>query len=79
MNNKLINFYSLSGNLVGESWPELLQSLFAASQSSNSGQRETAFKVFAITPGIIEKQHEETVMGAFTKAFKDDDVAVSTT
>ena len=77
MNKNTVFFYSLNCSHIGESWPELLQSLFAASQSSNSGQRETAFKVFAITPGIIEKQHEETVMGAFTKAFKDDDVNVS--
>ncbi|KAI9680821.1 MAG: hypothetical protein M1817_004261 [Caeruleum heppii] len=59
-----------------ESWPELLGVLFQASQSSEPGQREGAFRIFATTPGIIEKQHEETVLAAFTKGFKDDDVNV---
>jgi hypothetical protein len=60
-----------------DSWIELLAALFQASQSPDAGQRETAFRIFATTPGIIEKQHEEVVMGSFTKGFKDDDVAVS--
>lgn len=61
---------------VGESWPELLQALFVASQSPDAGQREGAFRIFTATPGIIEKQHEDTVLGAFTKGFKDSDVIV---
>lgn len=60
----------------GEPWPELLGALFQASQSPDAGQRENAFKIFATTPGIIEKQHEDVVHGAFTKGFKDVDVAV---
>lgn len=59
-----------------ETWPELLGALFHASQSSDVGQRETAFRIFATTPGIIEKQHEEIVLGAFTKGFKDSEVPV---
>lgn len=50
--------------------------LFVASQSPDAGQREGAFRIFTATPGIIEKQHEETVLGAFTKGFKDGDVIV---
>lgn len=61
----------------GETWPQLLHTLFTASQSQNAGIREVAFRIFATTPGIIEQQHEETVLGAFTKGFKDDDVVVS--
>ena len=61
---------------AGEQWPELLGVLFQASQSTNAGQREGAFRIFATTPGIIEKQHEETVLAAFTKGFKDEDVTV---
>ncbi len=61
---------------LDESWPELLQVLFVASQSPDAGQREGAFRIFTATPGIIEKQHEETVLGAFTKGFKDSDVIV---
>ncbi|KAL1301645.1 hypothetical protein AAFC00_005868 [Neodothiora populina] len=59
-----------------DTWPELLGSLFQASQSADAGQREAAFRIFATTPGIIEKQHEEVVLAAFTKGFKDTDVAV---
>lgn len=61
---------------LGESWPELLQVLFNLSQAPDSGKRETAFRVFTTTPGIIEKQHEEAVAQAFANAFKDDTVAV---
>lgn len=59
-----------------ETWTELLGALFQASQSSESDQRLAAFRIFSTTPGIIEKQHEEVVIGAFAKGFKDDTVAV---
>ena len=62
--------------IVGEPWPELLGTLFHASQSTDARQREGAFRIFATTPGIIEKQHEDTVQSAFAKGFKDDDVLV---
>ena len=54
-----------------QAWPELLQALFQASQSTEAGQRESAFRIFTTTPGIIESQHEDVVFGAFTKGFKD--------
>lgn len=44
--------------------------------SDQVGQRENAFRIFSTTPGIIEKQHEDTVLSAFTKGFKDTDVTV---
>ncbi|KAI9797958.1 MAG: hypothetical protein M1833_005014 [Piccolia ochrophora] len=56
----------------GEQWQELLGVLFQSSQSPDAGQRETSFRIFATTPGIIEKQHEDTVLTVFTKGFKDD-------
>ena len=59
-----------------ELWSELLQVLFHASQSQNAAQREGAFRIFTATPGIIESQHEEIVLGAFTKGFKDSDIGV---
>lgn len=62
--------------LLGQSWPELLQALFVASQSQDAGQRESAFRIFATTPAIIEKQHEDSVVPAFTKGFKDSDIMV---
>ena len=60
----------------GESWNDLLGALFHASQAPDSGQRETAFRIFATTPGIIERQHEEVVLSAFTRGFKDPDTNV---
>lgn len=59
-----------------ESWPELLQVLFNLSQAPDAGKRETAFRVFTTTPGIIETPHEDAVAQAFANAFKDDTVAV---
>jgi hypothetical protein len=44
--------------------------------SEQVGQREIAYRIFSATPGIIEKQHEDTVLSAFTKGFKDVDVSV---
>ncbi|EAS32990.3 importin beta-3 subunit [Coccidioides immitis RS] len=60
----------------GEPWPELLGVLFQASQSSDTGLRESAFRIFSTTPQIIEKQHEETVLGVFSKGFKDEHISV---
>jgi hypothetical protein len=57
-------------------WPEILGVLFTLSISKDVGQREIAFRIFSTTPGIIEKQHEDTVLSAFTKGFKDDDTGV---
>jgi hypothetical protein len=51
--------------------------LFTLSISEQVGQRENAYRIFSTTPGIIEKQHEDTVLSAFTKGFKDTDVSVS--
>ncbi|KAL8951885.1 MAG: hypothetical protein Q9222_002160 [Ikaeria aurantiellina] len=62
----------------GQSWQELLHALFVASQSQDAGQRESAFRIFATTPAIIEKQHEDSVVPAFTKGFKDSDILVRT-
>jgi hypothetical protein len=44
--------------------------------SEQVGQRENAYRIFSTTPGIIQKQHEDTVLSAFTKGFKDVDVSV---
>ena len=62
--------------LTGQSWPELLGALSQASQSTDAGQREGAFRIFATTPGIIETQHEAAVQEVFAKGFKDEDVNV---
>ncbi|KAL6250246.1 importin subunit beta-3 [Rhinocladiella similis] len=61
---------------ANEMWVELLAALFQASQSNDAGMRECAFRIFATTPGIIEKQHESAVLEVFGKGFKDDSVDV---
>ncbi|KAI5460274.1 armadillo-type protein [Mariannaea sp. PMI_226] len=60
----------------GDSWAELLGVLFQLSQAPEGEKRENAFRVFATTPTIIEKQHEEAVLQAFQKGFKDEAVMV---
>ncbi|KAJ5764077.1 Importin subunit beta-3 [Penicillium manginii] len=60
----------------GDQWPELLGVLFQASQSPEAGLRETAFRIFTTTPGIIERQHEDAVVGVFTKGFEDENISV---
>ncbi|QSS63628.1 karyopherin Sal3 [Histoplasma capsulatum] len=60
----------------GEQWSELLGVLFQASQSTDPGMRDSAFRIFSTTPGIIEKQHEEMVVGVFAKGFRDENISV---
>ncbi|KAF2200542.1 ARM repeat-containing protein [Delitschia confertaspora ATCC 74209] len=57
-------------------WPALLGALFNASQSTDAGQRETAFRIFSTTPGIIEAQHQDVVIGAFKAGFGDSETSV---
>jgi len=61
---------------VEESWPDLLLALFLASKQPDPGHRESAFRIFATTPGIIEKQHSEAIQGVFVGGFGDDDLGV---
>lgn len=51
--------------------------LFNLSVAPDAGKRETAYRVFTTTPGIIEKQHEGAVLEAFSRGFKDEAVGVS--
>ncbi|KAK5130814.1 hypothetical protein LTR08_001648 [Meristemomyces frigidus] len=55
-----------------DTWPELLNALFQASQSPDVNMRESAFRILETTPGIIERQHEEVVLGVFQKGIKDE-------
>lgn len=59
-----------------QSWADLLQVLFQLSMAPDAGKRETAYRVFTTTPGIIEKTHEDAVAQAFSRGFKDDSVSV---
>lgn len=68
---------TVSDIVADDTWPQILGSLFELSMAPDAGKRETAYRVFATTPGIIEKQHEVAVMEAFSRGFKDESVAVS--
>nr|POE64848.1 importin subunit beta-3 [Quercus suber] len=59
-----------------DTWPELLNALFAASQAPDAGMRESAFRILETTPGIIEKQHEDIVLSVFQRGIRDDDSTV---
>lgn len=79
MDQNTRSFTECNINFFAETqWPEILGVLFNLSISSEVGQRDIAYRIFSTTPGIIEKQHEDTVLSAFTKGFKDDDVTVRT-
>ncbi|KAF7876501.1 hypothetical protein EAF04_001591 [Stromatinia cepivora] len=60
----------------GEQWPEILGVLSTLSSSQEPGQREIAYRIFSTTPGIIEKQHEDTVLSAFKNGFQDGETEV---
>jgi importin-5 len=55
-----------------DTWPELLNALFQASQHPDAEMRVSAFRILETTPGIIEKQHETVAYGVFEKGIKDD-------
>lgn len=59
-----------------DTWPDLLNALYQASQSPDANLRESAFRIFETTPGIIEKQHEDIIVAVFQKGIKDEDVNV---
>ncbi|KAK1066362.1 importin subunit beta-3 [Friedmanniomyces endolithicus] len=63
-----------------DTWPALLNALFQASQAEDSAVRESSFRVLETTPGIIEKQHEDIVLGVFQRGIRDDvpDVRLAT-
>ena len=58
-------------------WSELLEALFTMSHSAVPEHRETSFRIFATTPDIIQKQHEDMVLRVFQEGFKDDSIPVS--
>lgn len=63
-------------NGARDTWPELLSALFQASNSPEAGMRESAFKIFESTPGIIEKQHEGHVLEVFNRGIRDSEMSV---
>ena len=59
-----------------DTWPDLLNALFQASQAPDAGMRESSFRILETTPSIIEKQHEDIVLGVFQRGIRDDEAQV---
>ncbi|KAI5361577.1 putative importin-beta domain, armadillo-like helical, TOG domain, importin beta family [Septoria linicola] len=59
-----------------DTWPDLLSALYQASQSADADVRESAFRIFEATPGIIERQHEDVIIQVFQKGIKDENMKV---
>lgn len=59
-----------------DTWPELLSALYQASQSQDAVLRESAFRIFEQTPGIIERQHENIILEVFQRGLTDESVEV---
>lgn len=55
------------------SWPELIPTLFQATQNSNSSFRESAFRILSATPEIVHKDLVQEIPAIFNRGFSDDD------
>jgi len=66
----------LSADGSRDTWPELLNALYQASQSPDAVLRESSFRIFEQTPGIIEKQHENIILEVFQRGLTDEAVEV---
>ncbi|ODQ77120.1 hypothetical protein BABINDRAFT_163848 [Babjeviella inositovora NRRL Y-12698] len=64
---------------ASESWPELLPALFAATQGADASFRESAFRILAAAPELIDSSFVELVLPVFTAGFDDanDDVRIA--
>ncbi|CAH2351337.1 importin subunit beta-3 [[Candida] railenensis] len=61
------------------SWPELIPALFEATKNSDSSFRESAFRVFASAPELIDTSYFNQVVPVFNAGFEDesDDVRIA--
>lgn len=50
---------------------ELLNALFQSSKSHEAAHRESAFRVFAALPSIVDKQHVDLLKGVFLAGLQD--------
>lgn len=62
------------------SWPELVPAVFQAATSSDASFRESAYRILATSPEIIEKEYVNEMLPVFSSGFEDtnDEVRIST-
>lgn len=61
-------------------WPDLVPAIFQAATSSDPSFRESAYRILATSPEIIEKSYVDQILPIFSASFEDesDDVRIST-
>lgn len=61
-------------------WPQLVPAIFLAATSSDSSFRESAYRILATSPEIIEKGYVNEMLPIFSSGFEDDndEVRIST-
>lgn len=62
------------------SWPELVPSIFQLAISSDGSMRESAYRILATSPEIIEKEYVDQMVPIFSGGFEDesDEVRIAT-
>jgi importin-5 len=58
-------------SLITEPWPELLNALFQSTKSAQPAHRESAFRVFAALPTLVDKQHIDLLKSLFLQGLQD--------
>ncbi|KAJ1936534.1 importin subunit beta-3, partial [Linderina macrospora] len=59
-----------------DEWPDLLPALYSCAQDGNLQLRESAYRIFAMSPFMLSTQPAEAVSSAFIGAFQDSDASV---
>jgi hypothetical protein len=54
-----------------EPWNELLNVLFQSTKSPEAAHRESAFRVFAALPTLVEDEHAAVLKGVFLEGLQD--------
>jgi importin-5 len=60
-----------------EPWHELLGALFESTKSPEPAHRESAFRVFAALPTLVDKQHSDALKTVFLGGLQDQNPKVS--
>lgn len=64
-------------NLHTEPWTELLSALFQSTKSPEPAHRESAFRVIAALPTIVDQQHLDALKDVFLHGLQDQSPVVS--
>jgi hypothetical protein len=60
-----------------EPWQELLAALFQSTKSPEPAHRESAFRVFAALPTLVDKEHSDVLKTVFLGGLQDQNPKVS--